>query len=137
MFRLARRAALLVVALSLTPGRANDPGSSFGGQGAQSSFSLEGQLYERLRLTGAATFAGFELRAKRTQGGLALDVTITRRNAAGEVIWRAEAATMELRSDRGGKRLLARMKDVAMHGSDGTSAVMADRVFEIERPGRP
>jgi hypothetical protein len=134
MFRLAWMAALLVVALPLAAGRANDPGPSFGGRGAQYSFSLEGRLYERLRLTGYASFGRFDVWAERVKGGQAFDFVIKHRGPAEEVNWRARVAVMELRSDRGGKRLLARTQNGEAQGSDGSRAEWADRTFEVELP---
>jgi hypothetical protein len=134
MFRLAGMAAVLLVALCLAPGRANDPGPPFGGQGTRRSFSLEGQLYERLRLSGAASVAGYDLRAKRVTGGQMFDVAITRRNAAGEVDFWGQAAAMELRSDRGGKRLLMRLTNGEARSNDGSCLTFLDRTWEVPLP---
>jgi hypothetical protein len=128
-------AAVLFVALSFAPGRANDPGTPFGGGGAQCSFPLAAQLYERLRLTGHASFGRFEVWAKRTQDGQAMDVAVECRDAGGQVIYRLEAATMELRSgDPRGKLLLMRLKDGTGRGNDGSFATFADVVREVRLP---
>jgi hypothetical protein len=135
MFRLAWMAAVLVVALSLAPGRANDPGPSFGGRGAHCSFALDGRLYEQLRLTGHASFGRFEVWAKRAQEGRAMDVVLECRDAGGQVIYRIDAATMELRSgDARGKLLLMRLKDGTGRGNDGSIATFADVVREVRLP---
>ena len=135
MFRQAGMAAVLVVVLSLAPGRANDPQPSLDGRGAQCSFSRDGRLYEQLRLTGHVSFDRFEAWAKRVEGGQALDVVITYRDPAGEVSWgRAEA--MELRSgDARGKLLLMRLKGARLWGPGGRNFVsIADRVWEVRLP---
>jgi hypothetical protein len=93
------------------------------------------QLYERLRLTGAASVGGLELRAKRVKGGQAFDIAITRRGPAGEVDLWAYAEEMELRSDRSNKRLLMRLKDGRVWYGDGSRALWwGDRVWEVELP---
>jgi hypothetical protein len=134
MFRLAWMAALSVGALSLAPGRANDAGQSLGGRGAQCFFPPAAQLYERLRLTGAASVDGCELLAKRAEGGLLFDVTMKRRDGTGQVIWRAEVAVMELRSARDGKRLLMRLTNGRAWTNDGGFATWADRTSEVRLP---
>jgi hypothetical protein len=135
MFRLARTAAVLVLALSFAPGRANDPGPSFGGRGAQCSFSVAGRLSERLRLTGHVAFGRFEVWAKRVEGGRALDVVIQHRDAAGGVS-RGQVEVMELRSgDARDKLLLMRLKAAQIRGADGRSFVsFAERVLEVRLP---
>jgi hypothetical protein len=133
MIRQAWMAALLIVALTSAPGRANDPGPSF--EGARCSFPLDGRLYERLRLTGYASFGRFEAWAKRVEGRQALDVVIKYRDPAGDVSWgRAEA--MELRcGDARDKLLLMRLKGARLWGPGGRNFVsFADRVWEVRLP---
>jgi len=135
MIGLARMAAVLVVTLGLTPGRANDAGTAFGGRGAQCSFPPAAQLFERLRLTGHASFGRFEAWAKRVEGRQALDVVLKYRDAAGDVSW-GRVEVMELRSGNArDKLLLMHLKGARLWGADGRSFVsFADKVVEVRLP---
>jgi hypothetical protein len=132
MFRQAGMAAVLSVALSFAPGRANDPGPSFGEGGARCSFPLDGRLCERLRLTGHASFGRYDVWAKRVKGQQVLDVFITHRGDRGEVDFCAQAATMDLWSHR--DVLIVRLKGGRARWIDGTEMDWEDRAWTWRLP---